>query len=176
MVDSCYNFTEREDAVQTEEFLHCSTTILLNYKTRVMRILWKKLRIIFGDILVHEIYLENDTLLVKLRKVNNIFTMTMLHCVWRRLFLALGPSSTWISFLESLNVGNCRGRKPRNQNSNVRRPERKDCGTISCRIPVPWDLHFWTNYHNFVGRGKAEGQITWSNLILRTSATVQAQA
>lgn len=117
-------------------------------------------------------YLENDTLLVKLWKVSIIFIMTVLHYVWGRVFLGIGPSSTWISFLESINFWDCRGRKWWKQNSNVRRSERRDCGIISCKISVSWHLHFWAVYHNIVGRSKAE-EVMWSSL--RSSTSIQDQ-
>jgi len=47
-------------------------------------------------------YLENDALLAKLWKENNTFIMTVLFGVWRKGFLGIGASSTWISFWESL--------------------------------------------------------------------------
>lgn len=134
----------------------------------------KTLRPTFRDILVHEMYLENGMLLVKLWKVSDIFVITVLYCVWRRVFLGTSPSSTWISFLESLRVSVIEGENEENR-TNVRRSERGDCGIVSYTSPVSRELHFWTNYHNTFGRDRAEGWVTWSNLILRTSTRVQIQ-
>lgn len=117
------------------------------------------LRPTFRDILVHEMYLENDMLLVKLWKVSNIFIITVLYCVWRRVLLGTGPSSTWISFLESLSVSVIEGENEENR-TNIRRSERGDYGIVSYTIPVSEELHFWTNYHNIVGRDTAEGWVT----------------
>lgn len=85
------------------------------------------LRLIFRHILVHEMHLENDALLAKLWKVSNIFIMTVLHCVWRRMFLGVGPSSTWISFQEGLNFWILEGENGENR---TQKSESQKGGTV----------------------------------------------
>lgn len=128
------------------------------------------LRLIFRDISVHEVYLENDALLAKLWKVSNIFVTTVLHCVWR-VFLGNGPSSTWIAFQERLNFLGYRGRKWIKQ--NLQKVKKGGLWDYFLQTSCTLGLALLNKLPQECWEGQSWRQVTWSNL--RGLTSVQAQ-
>lgn len=75
----------------------------------------------------------------------------------RRVFLGIGPSSTWISFQKSFNFHVIGRGKQENRTQMSGYQKQGIMGLFLAHLQeMPWDLHLLTNYKNTVVRDKTK--------------------